>query len=121
VPPLAFALGMYLPIYLNTPLLAGGLIAHFVAKSTEKEELSKKRKDRGTLIASGFIAGGAIMGVVSAFIVFFGKQILNPDWTLMKAIGTEYWSESTGGEILGFAMFVILLIYLYWDSTRIKE
>jgi hypothetical protein len=39
----------------------------------------------------------------------------------MKAIGTEYWSESTGGEILGFAMFVILLIYLYWDSTRIKE
>jgi hypothetical protein len=61
------------------------------------------------------------MGVVSAFIVFFGKQILNPDWTLMKAIGTEYWSESTGGEILGFAMFVILLIYLYWDSTRIKE
>lgn len=121
VPPLAFALGMYLPIYLNTPLLAGGLIAHFVAKSTEKEGLSKKRKDRGTLIASGFIAGGAIMGVVSAFIVFFGKQILNPDWTLMKAIGTEYWSESTGGEILGFAMFVILLIYLYWDSTRIKE
>ncbi|MCD6440838.1 MAG: oligopeptide transporter, OPT family [Candidatus Marinimicrobia bacterium] len=121
VPPLAFALGMYLPIYLNTPLLAGGLIAHFVGKSTEKEELSKKRKDRGTLIASGFIAGGAIMGVVSAFIVFFGKQILNPDWTLMKAIGTEYWSESTGGEILGFAMFVMLLIYLYWDSTRIKE
>ncbi|HCL00568.1 MAG TPA: oligopeptide transporter, OPT family [Candidatus Marinimicrobia bacterium] len=121
VPPLAFALGMYLPIYLNTPLLAGGLIAHFVGKSTEKEELSKKRKERGTLIASGFIAGGAIMGVVSAFIVFFGKQILSPDWTLMKAIGTEHWSESTGGEILGFAMFVMLLIYLYWDSTRIKE
>ncbi|MCK4447313.1 MAG: oligopeptide transporter, OPT family, partial [Candidatus Marinimicrobia bacterium] len=55
IPPLAFALGMYLPIYLNTPILAGGLIAHLVAKSTKDDELSKKRKERGTLIASGFI------------------------------------------------------------------
>ncbi|MCK4689827.1 MAG: oligopeptide transporter, OPT family, partial [Candidatus Marinimicrobia bacterium] len=59
IPPLAFALGMYLPIYLNMPILAGGLIAHFVAKSTKDNVLSKKRKERGTLIASGFIAGGA--------------------------------------------------------------
>lgn len=121
VPPLAFALGMYLPIYLNTPILAGGLISHFVRKSSSDEKLIKKRKDRGTLVASGFIAGGAIMGVVSAFIVFFGKQLIHPDWTLMKAIGTEHWSESAGGEILGFIMFAILVIYLYWDSTRIKE
>jgi putative OPT family oligopeptide transporter len=121
VPPLAFALGMYLPIYLNTPLLAGGLIAHFVGKSSKNEDLVKKRKERGTLIASGFIAGGAIMGVLSAFIVFFGKQLIDQSWTLMTAIGTEHWAESSGGEIFGFIMFVMLLIYLYWDSTRIKE
>ncbi len=121
VPPLAFALGMYLPIYLNTPLLAGGLVSHFVGKSSKNEDLVKKRKERGTLIASGFIAGGAIMGVLSAFIVFFGKQLIDQSWTLMTAIGTEHWAESSGGEIVGFVMFVMLLIYLYWDSTRIKE
>ena len=121
VPPLAFALGMYLPIYLNTPLLAGGLISHFVGKSSKNKDLVKKRKERGTLIASGFIAGGAIMGVLSAFIVFFGKQLIDQSWTLMTAIGTERWAESSGGEIVGFLMFVMLLIYLYWDSTRIKE
>jgi putative OPT family oligopeptide transporter len=121
VPPLAFALGMYLPIYLNMPLLAGGLIAYFVGKRAANESLAKARKERGTLIASGFIAGGAIMGVISAFIVFFGKQFIHPDWTLIKAIGTEHWSEGTGGEVLGFVMFILLLIYLYWDSRRVKE
>ncbi len=121
VPPLAFALGMYLPIYLNTPILFGGLIAHFVAKSSDKPELVKKRKEKGTLIASGFIAGGAIMGVIAAFIIFFGQMAFGDEWTLIKAIGTEHWVESTGGEILGFVMFILLLIYLYWDSCRVEE
>jgi len=121
VPPLAFALGMYLPIYLNTPILAGGLIAHFVGKSSNNQELVKKRKEKGTLIASGFIAGGAIMGVVAAFIIFFGQKIFGDSWTLIRAIGTEHWAESTGGEILGFVMFILILVYLYWDSTRVKE
>jgi putative OPT family oligopeptide transporter len=121
VPPLPFALGMYLPIYLNTPLLVGGIISHLVSKSTKDEVLAGKRKDRGTLIASGFIAGGAIMGVVSAFIVFFGKQLFTEDWTLMKAIGTEHWVESSSSEILGFVMFILLCIYMYWDSLRVKD
>jgi len=121
IPPLPFALGMYLPIYLNTPLLFGGIIAHLVARSTTNEGLASKRKERGTLIASGFIAGGAIMGVVSAFIVFFGKQIFTEDWTLMKAIGTEHWVESAPSEILGFVMFALLCVYMYWDSLRVKE
>ncbi|MFA4839155.1 MAG: oligopeptide transporter, OPT family [Candidatus Neomarinimicrobiota bacterium] len=121
VPPLPFALGMYLPIYLNVPLLAGGLVAHFVEKSSKDADLSKKRTERGTLIASGFIAGGAIMGVVSAFIVFAGKQLISPDWSIMQAIGTESWVESAGGEILGFVMFAALLIYMYWDSCRVKK
>jgi len=121
VPPLAFALGMYLPIYLNTPILAGGIISHLVLKSTKDDSLAAKRKEKGTLIASGFIAGGAIMGVVSAFIVFFGKQLINEEWTLMRAIGTEHWVESAPSEIIGFVMFAILCIYMYWNSLRLKK
>jgi putative OPT family oligopeptide transporter len=120
IPPLAFALGMYLPLYLNTPILAGGIVAHLVAKSTKDESLQSARKERGTLIASGFIAGGAIMGVLAASIVFIGKTFIVDDWTIMKAIGTLAWSKSSGAEILGFVMFVLLLFYLYWDSKRAK-
>lgn len=121
IPPLAFALGMYLPIYLNTPILAGGIVAHFVGKSSNNEEIVKKRKEKGTLIASGFIAGGAIMGVVSAFIVFIGRKIVDEGWSLMRAVGTEHWSESAPAEILGFVMFIALCVYMYWDAVRDKE
>jgi putative OPT family oligopeptide transporter len=121
VPSLAFALGIYLPIQLNTPLLFGGLVAYLVSKSTKNETLAKARSDRGTLIASGFIAGGAIMGVVSAFIIFIGQNIFGDGWTLARGIGTSQWAESAGGEILGFVMFALLLVYLYWDSLRVKD
>lgn len=119
IPPLAFALGMYLPLHLNTPILAGGIIAHLVSKSTSDKKLQSARKEKGTLIASGFIAGGAIMGVLAAAIVYIGQLLTgNTDWNLMVAIGTNHWVESTNGEILGFFMFAILLIYMYWDSKR---
>jgi putative OPT family oligopeptide transporter len=121
VSPLAFALGIYLPIQLNTPLLFGGLIAHFVSKSTKNESLAKARGERGTLIASGFIAGGAIMGVVSALIIFIGQKFFGDSWTLAQGIGTLHWTESAGGEILGFGMFALLCVYLYWDSLRVKD
>jgi len=120
IPPLAFALGMYLPLYLNTPILAGGLISHFVQKSTKDEKLQAARKERGTLIASGFIAGGAIMGVLAAFIVYLGDTFIYKGWNIMKAIGTEHWVESDYGEMLGFIMFAFLLFYLYWDAKRAK-
>lgn len=121
VSPLAFALGMYLPLYLNTPILAGGLIAHFVHKSTQDKKLQSARKERGTLIASGFIAGGAIMGVIAAGIIYIGQSIGGGEgWSIMKAIGTEHWSESDGAAILGFIMFALLLGYLYWDSKKAK-
>jgi putative OPT family oligopeptide transporter len=121
VPALAFALGIYLPIQLNTPLLVGGLVAHFVSKSTKNETLAKARSERGTLIASGFIAGGAIMGVVSAFIIFIGQKFFGEGWTLSQGVGTLHWVESAGGEILGFGMFVLLCAYLYWDALRVKN
>ncbi len=122
IPPLAFALGMYLPIHLNTPVLAGGIIAHLVSKSTNDEKLRSARKDKGTLIASGFIAGGAIMGVVAAAIIFIGQSMSGVDgWSIMGLLGTEHWAEhSKGGEILGFFMFLLLLIYMYWDAKRAK-
>jgi putative OPT family oligopeptide transporter len=121
IPPLAFALGMYLPLHLNTPILAGGIIAHFVAKSTNDEKLSSARKEKGTLIASGFIAGGAIMGVLAASIVFLGQFVSgNDSWSMMSAIGTEHWAESSSAEILGFFMFASILFYMYNESKKVK-
>jgi len=121
IPPLAFALGMYLPLHLNTPILFGGIIAYLVEKSSHDEKIITARKDRGTLIASGFIAGGAIMGVVAAALVYIGQSITgNTHWNLMVGIGTQHWAESAGAEILGFFMFVILMGYMYWDSKRVK-
>ncbi len=121
IPPLAFALGMYLPLELNTPILAGGLIAHFVSTRSKDDGVNTARRERGTLIASGFIAGGAIMGVVAAFINFFGKQSAGQEWTLSAAVGLAHWSESSGGQILGFAMFVVLCAYMIWDTMRSRE
>jgi hypothetical protein len=121
VPPLAFALGMYLPIELNTPILAGGLIAHFVSTRSQDEEVNTRRREKGTLIASGFIAGGAIMGVVAAFINYFGKLSAGEGWTLAKAVGLAHWSESAGGEILGFVMFVAVSAYMIWRTLGSSE
>lgn len=75
VPALAFALGMFIPIDLNLPLLVGGAIAWFVSTRTKDEAVNKARLDKGTLIASGFIAGGALMGVVSAILKFAGVDL----------------------------------------------
>ncbi|MEG2061716.1 MAG: oligopeptide transporter, OPT family, partial [Alistipes sp.] len=72
VPALAFALGMFIPMQLNAPLVVGGLVAWFVSNRSKDEALNKARFDRGTLIASGFIAGGALMGVVTAVLKFIG-------------------------------------------------
>ncbi len=111
IPPLAFALGMYIPLELNTPVLFGGLIAHIVTKSTKNEALSSARRERGTLIASGLIAGGAIMGVVSAALKYW--KINYEDWNWD-------WSGSIGAEWLSIVMFVILALYIIWDSLRAK-
>jgi len=118
IPPLAFALGMYLPMHLNTPILAGGIIAHFVSTRSNDEEVNSKRKDRGTLIASGFIAGGAIMGLLAAIITFFGQNALGRDWTLPRVVYLQGWAETGGGEILGFVMFALLSAYMIGDILR---
>ena len=133
VPPLAFALGMYLPLELNTPILMGGVVAHLSTKSKSKE-VEGKRKERGTLIASGFVAGGAIMGVLSAFILFIGRWLAGraewsttlhdgtlvkaDDWSVIHVIGTHRWVEEMPvSSLLGLAALVGLCLYMY-RSTR---
>ena len=111
VPPLAFALGMYLPIELNTPVLAGGLVAYFVEKSSKNADVSKARKDRGILIASGFVAGGAIMGVVSAFLS------LGESSGVIPRLNTGF-GETVGGEWASIILFTALCIYMYWYAKR---
>jgi putative OPT family oligopeptide transporter len=111
IPPLAFALGMYLPLELNTPVLAGGIIAHLVSSRSKDEAVNNARRERGTLIASGLIAGGAIMGVASAGLKFFGVNYVDFGWT---------WAESSGAELLALGMFALIALYIYWDSMRAK-
>ena len=110
IPALAFSLGMFIPLSLNLPLLVGGAISWFVAGRSKDEALNKARKDRGTLIASGFIAGGALMGVVSAVLKFAGV-----DWYLGE------WAESNGAQWAAIAAYVALIAYFSWDSLRAKK
>ncbi len=110
VPALAFALGMFIPMSLNAPLVVGGLVAWFVSTRSKDEGLNKARMDRGTLIASGFIAGGALMGVVSAILKFAGA-----DWRFAE------WAASNGAEWLGLAMYVAIICYFGWHTLKAKK
>ncbi|MBI3194274.1 MAG: OPT/YSL family transporter, partial [Ignavibacteriae bacterium] len=114
ISPLAFALGMYLPQDLNTPLIIGGLLAWFVTTRSKNEKLNNARFSRGTLIASGFIAGGSLFGVLNAIVHFVDK-----DWN--DKYFNAHWAESQGGEILGLVMFLLLFGYALWDTMRAKE
>ena len=80
IPALAFALGMFIPIDLNLPLLVGGAISWFVSTRSNDEKVNAARQEKGTLIASGFIAGGALMGVVSAILKFANVDMYMTGW-----------------------------------------
>ena len=105
VPALAFALGMFIPLDLNTPLLIGGLVSWYVGTRSKDENVNKARRERGTLIASGFIAGGALMGVISAILKYCGA-----DWFIT-------WS---GAEVLAVVMYILIILYLIYDSMKAK-
>ena len=109
IPALAFALGMFIPMELNAPLVVGGLVAWFVSTRSKNADLNKARFDRGTLIASGFIAGGALMGVVSAVLKF-----CKVDWFLAG------WAASNTAEWTGLAMYLILAAYFTWHTLKAK-
>ena len=109
VPALAFALGMFIPIQLNLPLLVGGAVNWFVTTRSKDEELNKARGEKGTLIASGFIAGGALMGVVSALLKFSGVEFDYTDW----------WNNHLS-EVLSLVAYIALLIYFVF-ATRVSK
>ena len=108
VPALPFALGMFIPMNLNAPLVVGGLVSWAVNRHKNPEQ-AKANNNRGTLIASGFIAGGALMGVVSAILAFLGC-----DWVLTG------WADSMGAVYLGIVMYVAIIAYFIWHSRRAK-
>lgn len=109
VPALAFSLGMFIPLELNLPLLVGGGVAWFVTTRSKDENINNARKERGTLIASGFIAGGALMGVVSAIMRFGGINLVNKEW--MNSMPAEY---------LALIAYGAIIAYLIWDTLRAK-
>lgn len=108
VPALAFALGMFIPLELNTPLVIGGLVSWYVSTRSTDKELNKARLEKGTLLASGFIAGGALMGVVSAAIRFAGFEYVCT------------WNE-TMLQSLGLVMYLLLIGYLAKSSLNAKK
>ncbi len=107
VPALAFCLGMFIPLSLNTPMLVGGAISWFVSTRSKDKALNTARQERGTLISSGLIAGGALFGVFAA---------------ITRFAGFEYVFGASEGFVqsLGLAIYILLIIYLIWDSKRAK-
>jgi putative OPT family oligopeptide transporter len=123
VPPLAFALGMYLPMQLNTPVLLGGILSWRVARKGEGEDDAevKARTDRGVLIASGLMAGGAIIGAVDAISSAIVKQVTGS--TAAKSvihILSDGAFEGLPGEVIGTISLVALCTFVVWFSRRAK-
>ncbi len=107
VPALAFCLGMFIPLQLNTPMLVGGAISWFVSSRSKDEAANNARRDRGTLIASGMIAGGALFGVFSALTRFAGYE---------GTVEMETWLN----QALGLIVYIGLIAYLIWDAMRAR-
>ena len=107
VPALAFALGMFIPLELNLPLLVGGGIAWYVGSRSKDEKVNKERVDKGTLLASGFIAGGALMGVVSAIMRFCGVNLM-----------ASGWQEAAGAQYVAILAYVAIIAYLIYASMK---
>lgn len=108
IPALAFALGMFIPMELNIPLLVGGAINWFVTTRSKDETVNKERGELGNLIASGFIAGGALMGVLSALLRFSGV-----------VFDYEAWWHNPLSEMLSFAAYLLLIVY-FIRATKTK-
>jgi putative OPT family oligopeptide transporter len=110
IPALAFALGMFIPLELNTPLLIGGAINWYVGSRSKDQALNTARMEKGTLLASGFIAGGALMGVVSATLRFSGINLVN-----------EKWLNNSLSEVLALIVYTGLIAYLAISSLKTKK
>ena len=109
IPALAFALGMFIPLELNVPLVVGGAVNWYVTGRSKDAALNAERGEKGTLLASGFIAGGALMGVVSAAMRFGGVNLVN-----------DAWLNNTWSEVLALGAYAILIFYLVKASMKTK-
>ena len=109
IPALAFALGMFIPIDLNLPLLIGGAISWFVASRSKDAQVNAERHEKGTLIASGFIAGGALMGVVSAILKFANVDLFLTSWH------AEY------GEAVALLPYIGIIAFIIGVAMKVND
>ena len=109
IPALAFALGMFIPLELNIPLVVGGAINWYVTSRSKDAEVNRMRGEKGTLLASGFIAGGALMGVVSAAMRFGGINLVH-----------EAWLGNAWSEVLSLAVYALLIFYFIKMAMKVK-
>ena len=109
IPALAFALGMFIPLELNVPLVVGGAVNWYVTSRSKDAALNTERGEKGTLLASGFIAGGALMGVISAAMRFGGINLVN-----------EAWLNNTWSEVLALGAYALLILYFIKASMKVK-
>lgn len=108
IPALAFALGMFIPIDLNLPLLVGGAISWFVSTRSNDEKVNAARQEKGTLIASGFIAGGALMGVVSAILKFANIDMYMTGW------------HAAYGEAIAILPYIAIIAFITGTAMKVK-
>ena len=101
---------MFIPLQLNVPLVVGGAISWYVSTRSKDEAVNKARQEKGTLLASGFIAGGALMGVVSAAIRFGGVNLVN-----------DAWLNNTLSEVLSLVAYIVLIIFFIRTAMKIKN
>ena len=109
VPALAFALGMFIPLELNIPLVVGGAINWYVTTRSKDQSINTARGEKGTLLASGFIAGGSLMGVSSAAMRFAGINLIN-----------DAWLSNTLSEVLALIAYALLILYFIKASMKVK-
>ncbi|HET8797281.1 MAG TPA: OPT/YSL family transporter, partial [Thermoanaerobaculia bacterium] len=115
-PALIFALGMYLPLELNTPALVGGFLAHLVGRKADREGGARGRsiRERGVIIASGLMAGGALGGV-------FGAALRLLPWYAEDRIKTRFYDNDAVSQMVSLSLFIALCLYLWIDSTRKRQ
>ena len=105
VPALAFCLGMFIPLHLNTPMLVGGAVSWFVGSRSTDKKVNDARRDHGTLVSSGLIAGGALFGVFAALTKFLGYEYTSP----LDLITTQS---------LGVVVYALLIVFLAYTSMK---
>jgi putative OPT family oligopeptide transporter len=115
-PSLIFALGMYLPLELNSPALVGGFLSHFLNKRSERigGQQGSRIRERGVIIASGLMAGGALGGVLGAALRLF------PSFR-ESLIKTPFYDYEPVSQSISALMFVALCVYIWFGSVKKEE